>query len=767
MSNFTTTNFAEITQQLLQHTNIGVWNSQSLKDGVVCNEPFRELHSISPENEMISWEEFLESIHPDYQYQFSQTILQNEQNQLELKFEFEYRPRIIKNEIQWLQCKGMVKFDNNQSMIEAYGAVQDISKQKSLEHQLETVKSLNQGFQQLSNFGSWRTDFNTNKIHWSDSVYEMFGVQKNEFVLTRETFMEKIHPEDQKHVKQAFVDAVMERRKYSIDHRIILPSGEIRWLREQADVVYSDNKELIEMIGTVQDITVLKEKDEKIERSEAFYSSLVENLPQCIFQKNLNGVFTFVDKNFCQLIDKTYDEIIGKTDFDLYPHDLAEKFHQDDRKVIASGEVLQLKEQNILPDGTTMTVQVLKSPVTDSSGSVIAIQGIFWDVTETVQLEEQLRQSQKMDAIGQLAGGVAHDFNNIIVVINMNSELALSRVERGTEIHNELTEINEAANRAASLTRQMLAFSRKQILDKSVIDVNDLIQNLEKMLKRLIGEDIHLNSCLDSTLPYIYADLSQIEQVILNLIVNSRDAMPNGGELVIETKRETITTPRLLAETQIVPGEYVTISVRDRGIGIAKEHLSRVFEPFFTTKAEGKGTGLGLSTVYGIVKQSEGYIEVNSAVDFGTEFNIYLPAHHTGQSTEMSVIRDFVSNTSNARILLVEDEEIVRKSLISILENKNFQVKSASDGYEALEIIHNQFDPIDLMISDLIMPGMNGIELSQKLYAFNPMIKTLLISGYSGTIYKNHNLKEENFNFLQKPFTPDELIKKIDSILSS
>lgn len=652
-------------------------------------------------------------------------------------------------------------------MIEAHGVVQDISKKKSLEQQLETVKSLNQGFQQLSNFGSWRTDFKSNKIHWSDSVYEMFGIQKNDFVLTRDSFMEHIHPDDRKLVKQAFVDAVMERRKYSIDHRIILPSGEIRWLREQADVVYSGNKELIEMIGTVQDITILKEKDEIIEISEAFYSSLVENLPQCIFQKNLDGVFTFVDNNFCQMINKTYDEIIGKTDFDLYPHDLAKKFHQDDKKVIASGEVLQLKEQNILPDGTTMTVQVLKSPVTDSNGNVIAIQGIFWDVTETVQLEEQLRQAQKMDAIGQLAGGVAHDFNNIIVVINMNSELAISRVEPGTEIHNELIEINEAAKRAASLTRQMLAFSRKQILDKSVVDINDLIQNLEKMLKRLIGEDIHLISCLAFDLPYIYADLAQIEQVILNLIVNARDAMPNGGEIIIETKQETVTIPRLLDETQIIPGEYVTISVRDQGIGIAHEHLSRVFEPFFTTKAEGKGTGLGLSTVYGIVKQSNGYIEVNSVVDFGTEFMIYFPVHHTSQKAESSSIREVVTNTANATILLVEDEEIVRKSLISILESKNFHVKAASDGYEALEIIQNQFDPIDLMISDLIMPGMNGVELSQKIHAINPTIKTLFISGYSGIIFEKHNLKEENINFLQKPFIPDVLFKKIESILSS
>jgi CheY-like chemotaxis protein len=382
-------------------------------------------------------------------------------------------------------------------------------------------------------------------------------------------------------------------------------------------------------------------------------------------------------------------------------------------------------------------------------------------------LEEQFRQAQKMEAIGQLAGGVAHDFNNILLVININSEMALSSVEQGTELHSELSEIHQSAQRAASLTRQLLAFSRKQVLDKSILEVNTLIQNLEKMLLRLIGEDIFLETYYTPDLPHIFADPAQIEQVIMNLIVNARDAMPNGGELVIETKCEEITSPKPLAETIIDPGLYVTISVRDRGEGIAKEHLTRIFEPFFTTKHQGKGTGLGLSTVYGIVKQSDGYIDINSVVDFGSEFTIYFPAYDSDEKKSQINFSGNDSTNINASILLVEDEATVRNSLIAILKKKNYHVISASDGFEAVELMLSQMEPIDLLITDMIMPGMNGVELSEKITTMHPDIKTLFISGYSGNLLEHYKLSVDNVNFLHKPFMPDVLIQTIQSILSS
>lgn len=753
----------DINAQLLENCKIGVWSIQSVESGVMCNHALRDLLSLSSTSDLISWEQFLTYIHPDYQELFTQNILHANHT----RFEFDFRPFIIKSDIHWLQCVGTVTFDNSQTIIQAQGIVQNISHTKSLENQLEHFKSLNKDYHQSPNFGSWRTDFKTNTVYWSDSVYEMFGIDKNELVLTRELFIELIHPEDRESVKQAFVNAVMQRSRYSIDHRILLPNGKIRWLRENADVVYNDLKELVEMIGTVQDITVLKEKDKRIELSEAFYSSLVENLPQCIFRKDIDGVFTFVDSNFCRLLDKSYDEIVGNTDFDLYPQDLAQKYQQDDLNVIQNGEILQTKEQNILPDGTTMTVQVIKSPVFDSLGNVIAIQGIFWDVTETTRLEEQLRQAQKMEAVGQLAGGIAHDFNNIIVVINLNCELALSRVEPNTELHSEILEIQDASSRAASLTRQMLAFSRKQVLNTSIIDINQLLFNLEKMLKRIIGEDIRFQTSFASGIPNVFADPAQIEQVIMNLIVNARDAMPTGGELIIGTRQENITTQHHLDETRIEPGLYVIITVKDSGTGMEKEQLPKIFEPFFTTKKRGKGTGLGLSTVYGIVKQSGGYIDVKSELNHGTEFNLYFPAYDGSEKPVEMKAEDTFQSVTSANILLVEDDSAVRESLIRLFRKRNYNVVAAADGLEALELLQTNMEPVDLLITDLIMPGMNGVELSKKISELHPGIRTLYISGYSGNLLEQYDLKVDEVNFLHKPFLPEKLMQTVKNILSS
>lgn len=379
--------------------------------------------------------------------------------------------------------------------------------------------------------------------------------------------------------------------------------------------------------------------------------------------------------------------------------------------------------------------------------------------------EDQLRQSQKLEAVGQLAGGVAHDFNNLLTVINGYSDLLLRRMSRGDETRLKVEEIKKAGERAASLTRQLLAFSRKQVLQPKVLRLNAVVTDVEKMLRRLIGEDIDLITVLDPSLGQIKADPGQIEQVIVNLAVNARDAMPHGGRLTIETHNVQVDNEFARTHATIRPGDYVLLEVSDTGIGMDAETQARIFEPFFTTKEQGKGTGLGCATVYGIVKQSDGHIWVNSEPGKGTTFKVYLPA-----------VLDEAENSKESRpsgelphgrekVLLTEDEEPVRRLTKTILELNGYQVFEAADGDEALVLHERQRGEFDLVITDVVMPNMSGPKLVESLEAISPGLKVLYLSGYTDDAIVRHGLLDQKVDFLQKPFTPDALLRKVRKVL--
>jgi PAS domain S-box-containing protein len=381
--------------------------------------------------------------------------------------------------------------------------------------------------------------------------------------------------------------------------------------------------------------------------------------------------------------------------------------------------------------------------------------------------EEQLRQSQKMEAVGQLAGGIAHDFNNLLTVITGYSELALRDVDSHNPLHPKLNEIKKAGDRAASLTRQLLAFSRKQILQPKVLDLNAVIPEMEKMLRRLIGEDIVLNTALDRSLGQVKADPGQIEQIVVNLCVNARDAMPAGGRLTIETSNVSLQQAYRNQQVLIRAGNYVMLSVSDNGCGMDAETQARIFEPFFTTKELGKGTGLGLSTVYGIVKQSEGIVWVYSEVGKGTTFKIYLPrvdevAPTADQATPVrSVPR------GHETILVVEDEDIVRALSTEILEKQGYQVLSAPNGREGLRLCREFGGRIDLLITDVVMPQMSGRELAEEFAVVRPETRVLYMSGFTDDAIVRHGVLDDDVFFIQKPFSPDALAIKTRSVLDS
>ncbi len=430
------------------------------------------------------------------------------------------------------------------------------------------------------------------------------------------------------------------------------------------------------------------------------------------------------------------------------------------------GELVTHEYRIIRPDGQVKWLYGTTSPTLDRAGRVIRLDGVVSDITERKQLEEQLRQSQKMEAIGRLAGGVAHDFNNVLTVITGYSELLLQRrLGSGDTPRREVEEIKKASKRAASLTSQLLAFSRKQMFQLQVLDLNAVISNMETMLRRLIGEDIALNTVLDPRLERIRADPSQIEQVIMNLAVNARDAMPQGGKLTIETMNFDLDSLHVRRHVDLEPGPYVKLLVRDTGSGMDRETLSHIFEPFFTTKEQGKGTGLGLATVYGIITQSGGYIEAYSELGQGTMIEICLPRIE-GPAEAAKSDKPGHRPRGSETILLVEDEESVRELARHILGLDGYTVLEASNGKSALQISEQHPDPIHLLLTDVVMPGgLSGRGLVERLTPLRPEIKVLYVSGYSNDTIIDNVILSPGTAFLQKPFTLADLTGKVRELL--
>jgi PAS domain S-box-containing protein len=388
------------------------------------------------------------------------------------------------------------------------------------------------------------------------------------------------------------------------------------------------------------------------------------------------------------------------------------------------------------------------------------------DLTSQRQLEEELHQSQKMDAIGRLAGGVAHDFNNLLTAITCYSDVLLTTFEESDERCEDVREILKAAKRAAGLTGQLLAFSRKQILQPTLLDLNAVITDIEKMLRRVIGEDVQLDTALDPALWPVRADKGQIDQVLLNLVVNARDAMPNGGALRIGTRNLTLAVPRPHAHGVIDPGEYVTLEVSDAGTGIEPTVLPHLFEPFFTTKGPGKGTGLGLSTVYGVLRQSDGNIEVRSVLGKGTSFVLYFPRETADAPSAPEATTPRVAENGAATILLAEDDTSVRELVRAMLTKKGYHVLCASDGEAAIDVATKHAGTIDLLLTDVVLPGLNGREVAERMRTARPDLRVLYMSGYTDDAILRRGVLTQRSSLIQKPFNAADLTSRVSELLA-
>ena len=517
-------------------------------------------------------------------------------------------------------------------------------------------------------------------------------------------------------------------------------------------------------VHVMRDVTARKRAEEALRRSEASYRSLILGASYGIFLCGVDGKFVSVNPALVAMLGyQSEGDLLGVNlvkDIHCNPggeEPLLDRYRQKGR---IDGLLADWKRK----DGKPIRVRLSGRALLGEQGALEGFEVITEDVTERERLEEQLRQAQKMEAVGRLAGGIAHDFNNLLTIVTGYSQLLLERLDPSDALSGSVNEIRKAADRASSLTRQLLAFSRRQVLLPQVLDLNAVVGNVEKMLRRLIGEDIELATVLDPELGRVKADPGQIEQVIMNLAVNSRDAMPQGGKLTIETANVELDGEYLRRHVSVTPGPYVLLALSDTGCGMDEETQEHIFEPFFTTKEKGKGTGLGLATVYGIVKQSDGYIWVYSEPQRGTTFKVYLPriadavpAPETPEPASLPV--------GSETILVVEDEEAVRPLVEGVLKSRGYKVLIASGGDEALKICADAPPPIHLLLTDVVMPKMGGVELAQRLAALHPETRVLYMSGYTDAGIIHNGLLNPSSAFLQKPFTPDDLARKVREVL--
>jgi PAS domain S-box-containing protein len=524
----------------------------------------------------------------------------------------------------------------------------------------------------------------------------------------------------------------------------------------------SDRKRIEEDLRRVNE-ELDRRKSRELRDSQNRLALIVDSSQDAIIGKNLDGIVTHWNKGAEHIYGYTAQEMIGRPLSVLAPKEKSDEIPGILRKIRAGERVEYFESVRVTKDGRSLNVSISVSPIHDAEGQVVGASTIARNITGQKKIEDQLRQSQKMEAVGRLAGGVAHDFNNLLGIVTACSELLRSRVDaNGLEY---VDNIREAAKRGASLTRQLLAFSRRQPVQNQLLDVNERLKEVSKLLRPLMGDDVEIVLLPRSSSAIVEADPGQLDQVVMNLAVNSRDAMPHGGKLIIETGVFDFDEGFAREHPPMTAGRYVMVAISDNGTGMDEATRSRIFEPFFTTKEIGKGSGLGLATAYGIIKQSGGHVWVYSEPGHGTTFKIYLPSAEEKLNGRVESHEETLpASREGVTILLVEDDPMMRRLTRQMLQEHGYRVLEAEDGRSALEVIASNAAPIDLTLTDVVMKRMNGPELVLRLIESNPGMKVVYMSGYTGELVAHQGF-DTGIRLLEKPFTRADLLKTIDAAL--
>ena len=687
----------------------------------------------------------------------------------------EYRIRHQDGRILWIQARGQILCDLEGKVEYISGVFFDISEHKMAEEALRQSQASLAEAQRIAHIGNWEWHIPADQLSWSDEIYRIFGLTPQQFGATYRAFLDAVHPEDRFQVQEAVNRALYQGQRYHIGHRILRPDGQERFVYEQGEVTFDAGGRPLRMLGTVQDITEIKGAQAALEESERRYRLLAENVTDVIWTMDLDRKFTYVSPSVRlftgytpeETLALTLEETLTPASLELAQTRLAEESALAQAQPEGQPRPATLELELRTKNGGTVCAEVRGSFLKDAQGNLTGVLGVSRDITGRKQLEEQLRQAQKMEVVGRLAGGVAHDFNNLLTAILGYCELLLAAQEEGAPGRQDVLEIKKAGERAALLTRQLLAFSRRQVLKPKLLNLNKVMDDLGQMLQRVIGEDIELAVLPGPGLGLVLADPGQMEQVILNLAVNARDAMPQGGRLTIKTANVDLDENYARSHTGLEPGPYVLLAVSDTGCGMEAQTRANIFEPFFTTKEVGKGTGLGLSMVYGIIRQSGGHIWVYSEPGQGTMFKIYLPRLAAAQEAPAKGLAPEVPDKGRETILLVEDEEVVRRVAHRILAAYGYTVLDARDGHDAVQVLEGQAGPVHLVLTDLVMPGMNGRELARELSTRRPEMKILFMSGYAENGIVNQGVLEEGIAYIQKPFEARVLARRVRELLDA
>jgi PAS domain S-box-containing protein len=612
-----------------------------------------------------------------------------------------------------------------------------------------------------SGMGVWSWEAEGDSFRADERMRQLLGAGHGDSLSSLGDFLAWVHGEDRDRVESEMLAARDDGSEFHVEYRLSASERRNGHLATRGQFLYDEVTRAHRAIGVSWDVTSVKLE----EQQRRLLSTVLESAINAVMITDADGHISWVNSAFTELTGYSLDEVRGENPRILKSGKHDDEFYRQMWEALARGAPWNGTLVNRRKDGSLYTEETVICPVRGAYGETTSYVCMKRDITLEVDLARQLHQAQRLEAVGRLAGGIAHDFNNILTVISGNADLALADLPPEDPMVQSFQEIADASRRAASLTRQLLAFSRKQILQPRIVNLNELVTATEKMLRRLIGEDVKLRTLLEPRLGPVLADPGQIEQILMNLAVNARDAMPRGGELSFETENVEIhETQPGVGGVRMHAGSYVRLTVTDTGEGMDEETLSRIFEPFFTTKEKGKGTGLGLATVYGIVKQSGGFIWARSEPGKGSAFEVYLPQ---AEADLESVVKDppALKTLGGETVLVVEDEEAVLKLARSILERAGYKALTARNGAEALRIVEASEEPIHLLLTDVIMPGMSGRALADGAQGLCPGLRVLFASGYTDDAIVHHGVLEAGARLLEKPYSRKTLLDAVRAAL--
>ncbi len=682
-------------------------------------------------------------------------------------FKLDFRIRRPDGSLRWIHDEADVEVGPAGIPLRVFGVLQDVTDRKLAE---EALRKSEEKYRLISEnipvaVYSVLPDQDATSLFVSGRIRDLTGFEVGEFTADPTLWNRILHPEDRERVWGKVAEHRARNIPLDVECRIVTRSGAVKWIAAKANPVPDARGRLARIDGFMEDITERKRAEDALQEQARFLQDMIDSIPNPIFYKGSDGRYLGCNRAFEAYAGKAKGRIVGKTDDELFPAELARTRREKDDELLGTGGTQVYETVVPHPDGSTRDVVLNKATFSKPDGSPGGLVGVMIDVTERKEMEARLRHSQRLEAIGKLAAGIAHDFRNQLTVIEGESDMLLARGGIDEESRGRVEEVVRAVARSKLLTGQLLAFGRKESLRPRLIDLNDLVEELVQPLPRVIGEDVSVSTrtcptpCVTSVDPY------QLEQAILNLVINARHAMPGGGHIVMRTASVELDEEAVRRFPDTAPGKYAVVEVTDTGCGMDEQTLQRIFEPFFTTKEVGKGSGLGLSMVYGFVKQSGGTIEVSSQPGKGTTFRLYFPLVRAGgdQPAPASIAEGLPRGSET--ILVVEDEDAVRQIVVESLRSLGYDVLEACNAEAAMRHVKRARGTIDLLLTDVVMPRISGVELARCVRRVRPGIPVLLISGYAEDELARRGVTERDAELLTKPFSRKDLARKVRQIL--